>query len=76
MPLPFPTIDESSLPENVWTTAFQELGQRIKQHFVRQEPHHRALSYLRGLMSTIPRKNGWQVAEEVGEVTPYSYSCR
>src|SRR5258708_5998948 len=72
MSLPFPAINESSSPEEVWTTAFQELGQRIRHHFVRQEPHHRALSYVRGLMSEISRKNGWQVAEEVGEATPYA----
>ena len=72
MSLPFPVINESSSPEEVWTTAFQELGQRIRHHFVRQESYHRALNYVRGLMSEISRKNGWQVAEEVGEATPYA----
>ncbi len=28
--------------------------------------------YLRGLMSDVPRKNGWQVAEAIGEATPYA----
>jgi SRSO17 transposase len=61
----------SSLGE-VWTTAFNQLGQRIRQHFVRPESHQRALAYLQGLLSEASRKNGWQVAEEVGEATPYA----
>jgi SRSO17 transposase len=39
---------------------------------MRQEPYHQALAYVRGLMSPVERKNGWQVAEEVGEATPYA----
>src|SRR2546422_6867890 len=34
--------------------------------------HQRALAYIQGLMSSVERKNGWQVAEEVGEATPYA----
>jgi hypothetical protein len=30
----------------------------------------RALAYLRGLLSPVERKNGWQLAEEAGEATP------
>src|SRR5258708_32756151 len=30
------------------------------------------LAYMQGLMSPVERKNGWQVAEEVGEATPYA----
>lgn len=68
----FPPASSSSRAEEVWTTAFHQLGQRIRQHFVRQEPHNRALGYLRGLMSDVSRKNGWQLAEEGGEATPYA----
>lgn len=39
---------------------------------MRPEPHPRALAYLQGLMSPVERKNGWQVAEAVGEVAPYA----
>ncbi|HEX4208674.1 MAG TPA: IS701 family transposase, partial [Ktedonobacteraceae bacterium] len=49
----------------MWATAFNELGQRIKHAFVRQEPNLRALAYIQGLMSPAERKNGWQVAEAV-----------
>jgi SRSO17 transposase len=59
-------------PKEVWTTARDQLSQQIRQHFVRPEPHQRALTYMQGLMSTASRKNGWQVAEEMGEATPYA----
>jgi SRSO17 transposase len=58
--------------EGVWTTAFEELSQRIRCCFTRRESHQRALTYLQGLMSGASRKNGWQIAEEVGEPTPYA----
>jgi hypothetical protein len=73
MSLPFPSANVFSSPEEVWAMAFHELGQRIRRHFVRSEPYHRALAYVQGLMSSIERKNGWQVTEEAGEVTPYRY---
>jgi SRSO17 transposase len=72
MPLLPPSTSPSPSPEEVWTTAFNELGQRIGQYFMRPEPHHRALAYIQGLMSPVERKNGWQVAEAVGEVAPYA----
>lgn len=67
MPLLFPSASPYPSPEEVWTTAFNELSQRIRRYFVRPEPHQRALSYAQGLMSPVERKNGWQVAEEMGE---------
>ncbi|GCF09548.1 transposase [Dictyobacter arantiisoli] len=67
-----PTTHPLSTAEEVWKTAFNELSQRIRQRFVRPEPYHQALAYVRGLMSPVERKNGWQVAEEVGEATPYA----
>ena len=59
-------------PEEVWITANKELGQRIRHAFVPQASHQRALAYLQGLMSLVERKNGWQVAEELGEDTAYA----
>jgi SRSO17 transposase len=60
-----------SSPEELWNTAFNRIPGRIRQHFVRQESSLRAFAYIRGLMSEAARKNGWQIAEEVGEATPY-----
>lgn len=69
--LPFSLTSQPS-PEEVWTTAFSAFGQRIGHYFLRSEPRHRALAYIRGLMSPVGRKNGWQVAEATGEATPYA----
>ena len=72
MPFLFPSASPYSSPEEVWKTAFHELSQRIRRYFVRQEAHQQALAYLQGLMSSVERKNGWQVAKEMGEATPYA----
>ncbi len=38
--------------------------------FRRAEPRQRSLAYLKGLVGTVERKNGWQLAEWIGEATP------
>src|SRR5215469_16233261 len=58
--------------EGTWATAFDELSQRVRWCFTRQASHLRALTSLQGLMSGASRKNGWQIAEEGGEPTPYA----
>ena len=35
-----------------------------------RSPRRRALEYLRGLLSPVERKNGWQLAEQAGDATP------
>src|SRR6266849_780837 len=40
--------------------------------FARAEARQRAQVYLRGLLSPVERKNGWQLAEAAGERTPYA----
>ena len=42
------------------------------RYVVRQEARERLQTYLRVLLSPVERKNGWQVAEEAGEATPYA----
>jgi SRSO17 transposase len=54
----------------VWAKELSSVGTRIGARFERAEPRERALAYLQGLMSDIPRKNGWQLAEYAGEATP------
>ena len=61
-----------SSPEQVWTTLFDSLCERIGPCFARSETRERAKAYLRGLLSPIERKNGWQLAEEAGLPTPYA----
>jgi hypothetical protein len=58
--------------ETPWASAFDALGERIGRYVVRQEPRERMRTYLRVLLSPVERKNGWQVAEEAGEATPYA----
>jgi len=53
-----------------WAGELKVWGSRIGQRFERSEPRERALAYLKGLMSDVPRKNGWQLAEQAGEATP------
>jgi hypothetical protein len=67
-----PSVRPSSFPEERWTTAFNHVSQQIRQYFARPKSHQHALAYLQGLMSQVSRKNGWQVAEEMGEATPYA----
>src|SRR5262249_39197828 len=43
---------------------------RIGHHFARREPRPRAVGYVRGLLSDAERKNGWQLAEHLGDPTP------
>jgi SRSO17 transposase len=54
-----------------WAKELEALHARIAPRFTRAEPRQRALSYLRGLLSRVERKNGWQLAEQVGEATPH-----
>jgi SRSO17 transposase len=53
-----------------WTEELTALGERIGRHFARSEPRRRALGYVRGLLSSTERKNGWQLAEYLGDPTP------
>jgi len=53
-----------------WAKGLAALHDRIARHFVRSEPRGRALAYLTGLLSNVERKNGWQLAEYIGDATP------
>lgn len=54
-----------------WNQELEQLHGRIAPRFARSEPRERVLGYLRGLLSEVKRKNGWQMAEALGEATPY-----
>jgi SRSO17 transposase len=53
-----------------WAAGLDALHARIAARFRRAEPRRRALAYLRGLLSGVERKNGWQLAEQAGEASP------
>lgn len=54
-----------------WAQGLEAVAERIRGRFPRSEPRERATAYLRGLISPVERKNGWQLAEEAGDQTPY-----
>ena len=54
-----------------WAHALMQLHTRIGPRFARVEPRRRVLRYLQGLLSSVERKNGWQLAEHAREATPY-----
>jgi hypothetical protein len=45
---------------------------RLGPRFARAEARQRTQTYLRGLLSPLARKNGWQLAEAAGDPTPYA----
>lgn len=53
-----------------WPEGLKELHRRIARRFVRSEVRERARRYLAGLLGRVERKNGWQLAEAVGETDP------
>ncbi|MFH5804313.1 IS701 family transposase [Alienimonas sp. DA493] len=50
-----------------WVREVDAAAGRIGPRFRRPELRGRAVQYLRGLIGRVERKNGWQLAEEVGE---------
>src|SRR3954469_11140181 len=55
-----------------WAAELDAVGERIARHFPRVEPRERALGYLRLLLSDVERKNGWQLAERLGDANPFA----
>ena len=56
-----------------WAQGLEGLVERIGRHFARAEARRRVLAYLKGLLSPVERKNAWQLAEGVGDATPYGF---
>ncbi|MFC4547096.1 transposase, partial [Paenactinomyces guangxiensis] len=54
-----------------WSAEFEALANRIGAQFPRVEARQRCRAYLLGLLSSVERKNGWQLAEYTGNSTPY-----
>lgn len=51
--------------------ALAELLVRIGSHIRRAEVRNRVGRYLQGLLAEVPRKNGWQMAEQLGEANAH-----
>ncbi len=54
-----------------WIEELEVVHERIAPRFARSEVRQRANDYLRGLLASVERKNGWQLAEAAGNATPY-----
>src|ERR1700710_1900792 len=53
-----------------WAGGLDAVLDRVAPRFGRAEPRRGAGAYLRGLLAPVERKNGWQLAEAVGDRTP------
>ena len=53
-----------------WEAGLHALHARIAHRFGRSEPRGRVLAYLKGLLGSVERKNGWQLAEHSRDATP------
>ena len=62
---------EMEMPAKEIDSAYNEIMGRIGKVFASEPGNRTAGKYLNGLLSPIERKNGWQMAEAVGETTPY-----
>jgi SRSO17 transposase len=54
-----------------WRAGLAALHARIAGRFRRSEVRERARRYLAGLLERVERKNGWQLAEHLGEAGPH-----
>jgi hypothetical protein len=61
-----PTLRQIS----TWHEWLRQVHARLRPHFARPEAHQHALRYLQAVLSDIPRKNGWQIAEQAREAHP------
>jgi SRSO17 transposase len=63
--------DATAMPQIAgWRDELEALCGRIAPRFPRLEVRRRAGRYLAGLLGPVERRNGWQLAEQVGERTP------
>src|SRR5919205_673187 len=54
-----------------WRAELDDLLGRFGRLFVRAEPREQAGRYLEGLLGPVERKNGWQLAEYLGDARPW-----
>jgi SRSO17 transposase len=69
--LPHETWDEEGWVVSQGEAEWARWAEQLRRYFGRGEVRERALRYIQGLLSPqIERKNGWQMAEAMGEATP------
>jgi len=70
MPPTEPQQTTASSTVEQWPAYLQDLHARIAHRFRRPEVRERVRRYLLGLLGEIRRKNGWQMAETIGDAQP------
>jgi len=75
MKSPYHSTDaqERPTPQQIaaWSLILRQWQSRLVSFFARPEVLHHALLYLQAILSDIPRKNGWQIAEHARQARPY-----
>src|SRR5690242_16783572 len=66
-----PSLAVTTDDVTVWGRELDRAADRIDGRFARREARDRARAYLKGLLSPVPRKNAWQLAEQAGDPAPY-----
>src|SRR3712207_4569036 len=61
----------AALEMSGWRAELEGLLARFGRLFVRSEPRQQAGRYLEGLLGPVERKNGWQLAEYLGDARPW-----
>lgn len=61
----------ASVEVSGWQAELEGLLARFGQLFMRSEPRAQAGRYLEGLLGPVERKNGWQLAEAIGDTRPW-----
>ncbi|MDV2993588.1 MAG: IS701 family transposase ISCARN75 [Chroococcidiopsis sp. SAG 2025] len=56
-----------------WSSRLKAFQQKLGKHFARSEARLAAYDYIQALLSPVERKNGWQMAEQVGYSNPYRF---
>ena len=56
-----------------WSSTLKTFQQKLGKHFARSEARLAGFDYIQALLSPVERKNGWQMAEQVGYANPYRF---
>lgn len=68
----FSATDPTPAQAASWADDLDAVLTRVGRHFARSESRAHVRAYLTGLLSPIERKNGWHLAEQAGDATPYA----
>jgi SRSO17 transposase len=71
-PLLFSHADPTPAQAIAWVQDLDTVLTHLGRHFARRASRAHLRAYLTGLLSPIERKNGWHLAEQAGDATPYA----